>query len=264
MADNNNVFVPIELPPEIMAQMPPDLTLMEKREWRKKKAAELQAQQEQETAAQVQSEDSESVSDDSSLLAENAETDEVSVSKSAKQSRSQEQKTSQKRQRGAIKASFDNRDSTTVRGIPKNIFIELRHYFPKAERNSDMIAAVAYIFTHGACDIPPEAMELVKAYDSDNAIFDLSEQMARMNQAIRSLDERTSAIELCSCYNLYDRRYGAKERRKSPRENEFREQGALDMLHRLRIQAKDQRREDDIERGRSIYEQTKDKNDKND
>ena len=69
------------------------------------------------------------------------------------------------------------------------------------------------------------------------------------------------SVELCTAYNTFDRRYGSKERRTSPKDTEFREKGNLDMLARLRVQAKDQRMIDEVEKGRAIYAQTKDKND---
>lgn len=258
MAGDSNVFVPIVLPPEIMAQMPPGLTMTEKLDWRDKRIAEFRAKQEQEAAAAAQ------VSDESTQQAESDEkadisADDVSANTVSKRNNSQKTKTSKKR--GAIKSPSDDKDTTSVRGIPKDIFVALKRIFPQSERNSDLLAA-AYIITNGDCDIPTSAMELVKSYNANDAMRSVAEELAGLRRAVRSLDERTSAIELCACYDLYDRRYGAKERRRSPKENEFREQGNLDMLNRLRVQAKDQRKLDDIERGRSIYEHTKDKDDK--
>lgn len=74
---------------------------------------------------------------------------------------------------------------------------------------------------------------------------------------MREQGQMLQAVELCTCYNTYDRRYGAKERRISPKETEFREKDNLDMLDRLRQQAKDQKQVDSLERGREIYYQTK-------
>lgn len=277
MADNN-VFVPIELPPEIMAQMPPDLTLMEKHEWRKKKAAELRAQQEQEAAAQTQTENvSESVFDESPPQAEystatvnEASTVDTSADQSEKtdipsdavhkKSISKKSKQTKKQAKRAVKSSPDDLDVCNVRDIPKNIIHTLKRIFPQAGKNAELLSAAAYIFTNGECEISPEAMKLVRSYESDNGMIDVLDRLALISQVLRSLDERTSAIELCVCFDAFDRRFGSRERRRSPRENEFMEPGCLDFLYRLRVQSEDLRHMDDLERGRSIYEPSEDEN----
>lgn len=240
------------LPPEIAAQMPSNLTRSEQMRWRRMRIDELRVQQEQNT-----------VQDQSELESAEATSDDIEISDENKVSdKNKKPKTLQKRARGALKLTSEDDNLTSVRNVSKSIFISMKRIFPKAKRNSDMMEAAAYILTDGDCEISPEAMALVKSYKPDDSAT--SERLARLERGMHAMYEQLSSIELGICYDLYDRRYGAKERRKSPKENEFREQGNLDMLHRLRIQAKDQRKLDDIERGRSIYEQTKDKYDKKD
>ncbi len=276
MINNSNGFVSMELPPEIMAQMPPGLTMIEQYEWRKKKIAELRAQQE--AAAQTQIENvSESVSDKSPPQAEystakvnKASTVDTSADQSEKtgilsdavhkKSISKKSKKTKKQAKGAVKSSSDDLDVCNVRDIPKNVIHTLKRIFPQAGKNSDLLSAAAYIFTNGDCEISPEAMKLVRSYESDNGMIDVLERLTLINQVLRSLDERTSAIELCTCFDAFDRRFGSKERRRSPRENEFMEPGCLDFLYRLRVQSEDLRHMDDLERGRSIYEPPEDEN----
>ena len=81
--------------------------------------------------------------------------------------------------------------------------------------------------------------------------------MKQINNTLRHHSETLSAIELCDCYNTYEIRYGSNASRHGPKNTEFREQGNLDMLERLREQAKEQRTEDMRKRGRQIYEQSK-------
>lgn len=68
------------------------------------------------------------------------------------------------------------------------------------------------------------------------------------------------STELAACYIAFDRRYGSSAPRTGPKTNEFREPENLDMLERLREQARDQRHIDDLITGRTIYDQIKDKN----
>jgi hypothetical protein len=82
-----------------------------------------------------------------------------------------------------------------------------------------------------------------------------------MEQLMREQRVYLQSIELCACYDLYDRRFGARERRGQPKDNEFREQGNIDLLKKLRRQARDQREQDMRDRGRDIYNSTKDRND---
>ena len=76
---------------------------------------------------------------------------------------------------------------------------------------------------------------------------------------LRSQNDMLYSIELCTCYNAFDRRYGSQERRRSPKDTEFRESGNLDMLARLREQARDQKEVDDIERYRKEHALDEDK-----
>ncbi len=94
--------------------------------------------------------------------------------------------------RDAVNTSSDYNKKTSVRGISKSIFIEMKRIFPQAKSNADLMEAVAYIFTSGKCEISPRAMELVKSYKSDNDIRLLSEQITYLTSAVRDLDERMS------------------------------------------------------------------------
>ncbi|MDE6591502.1 MAG: hypothetical protein K2K57_00360 [Oscillospiraceae bacterium] len=277
MTNDNNVFVPIELPPEIMAQMPRDLTLMEKREWRKKKAAELKAQQEVEAAKQTQAENPRAVSYESPPQAENPavtaneastadissdefQNTDISLDAVHTKSISKKSKPTKKQEKGAVKSSSDDLDTCNVRDIPKSVIHALKCIFPQAGKNADSLSAAVYIFTNGGCEISPKAMELVKSYNSDHAILALSEQMTCLNRVSHDMYKKLSAIELAVCYEIFDRRFGSKERRRSPRENEFMELGCLDLLYRLRVQTKELLQMDDFERGGSIFELSENEN----
>lgn len=105
-------------------------------------------------------------------------------------------------------------------------------------------------------------MQLVESYGKRDGGAEISERLSNIERMQRDNARMLQSIELCTCYNTFDRRYGSKERRVSPKDTEFREQGNLDMLDRLRRQADDQRKVDCIERGRDIYNFIKDKDDK--
>lgn len=148
-----------------------------------------------------------------------------------------------------------------VRGVHKSVITALDRLFPGGTSNGDMIAAAVYIVTGGDCEVTEKAMQLVESYGKREGT-DISERLSNIERMLRDNARMLQSIELCTCYNTFDRRYGSKERRVSPKDTEFREQGNLDMLDRLRRQADDQRKVDMIERGRDIYNLAKDKNDK--
>lgn len=152
-----------------------------------------------------------------------------------------------------------------ARNIPCSVMDALRRQFATNASKVDLISAAVYIFTDGDCEISDNAMQIVKAYKAEDKQFDLTERtetrLANIERMLREQRDMIQSVELCTCYNTFDRRYGSKEPRRAPKDTEFREQGNLDMLARLRKQAKDQRMIDDVEKGRAIYNQTKDKND---
>ena len=49
----------------------------------------------------------------------------------------------------AVNTSSDYNEKTSVRGISKSIFIEMKRVFPQAKSNAALMEAVAYIFTNG-------------------------------------------------------------------------------------------------------------------
>lgn len=153
----------------------------------------------------------------------------------------------------------DDVKTEDIKKIPKSVVSAMRRIFPDAQSKSDLISAFVYVHTGGTCELTPGAAKLVESYKSEDRLDEIAERMSHLERLIRSQNLTLHSVELCSCYNLYDRRYGAKERRTTPGETEFREQGNLDLLSRLRRQAVDQREQDDIARGRQIYNQTKDK-----
>ncbi len=149
------------------------------------------------------------------------------------------------------------RDEETIQHIPKAQIAAMRQIFPGSANKIDMFSAMVYIISDGACEISESAMQFVKAYKKDDMTVTVVERLGNLERMIREQGQMLQAVELCTCYNTYDRRYGAKERRKSPKDTEFREKDNLDMLARLRQQAKDRRQVDNLERGHDIYYQTK-------
>ncbi len=169
------------------------------------------------------------------------------VAKKKENIRSQSSRTAHKNPK-----SKSANDKETIQKIPKAQIAAMRQTFPGAANKIDMFSAMVYIISDGACEISESAMQLVKAYKKDDMTAAVAERLGNIERMMREQGQMLQAVELCTCYNTYDRRYGAKERRISPKETEFREKGNLDMLDRLRQQAKDQKQIDSLERGREI------------
>lgn len=266
VADYNDVITP-EVQAEIDAQVPSNLSMSEQFRIRNRLINEyMENYQKNADAGQGKSDDAETADSDGGSVSEELSEQEdsnkpdLSEQKSELKSKLPADKSASKqaKHRGKAKSSLKN---VAVRDIPENVVLAIRQCFPQKSTNGDLIAAAGYIFTNGNCKISPEAMELVKAYQGDKETLAYAERIANMERLLYTVLKMLQSIELCTCYNTYDRRYGSKERRKNPGETEFREQGNLDMLYRLRIQAEDQRKLDNEERGRAIYNQIKDLDD---
>lgn len=255
------------LPDQYEALMPDGLSPIEQFEWRKHKLGELrmnglvaiddmgnvtflrqegeQGREEQEVVVEQPSEIS-------------SENDDIVVPE--KKSRTETKPKFERRSTVSVPKASDT-GYEDIRSVPKSVLQAIRRQFPETASKADLISAAAYIFTNGDCEISDKAMEIVKSYRSDDALTTISERLAHLERENKRHLELLQSIELCTCFNTFDRRYGSNEPRRGPKFTEFREQDNLDMLERLREQARDQIRTDDLTTGRQIYNQIKDKDD---
>lgn len=274
----NNPF-----PDEYEQLMPSNLSPIDRFNWRKLKLGELiinglvvvdddgNCTFLSETSAEpVDTESSvetvaEALNDDMSVNTEEQVDDEDDEAVETVFSEVSERRSSVKKQQRTVKRSSKQISSSDeeecVRRLPRSVMDALRRLFPNGGRKVDLLSAAIYIVTRGDCEISDKAMELVEEYNDGDRLVSIDERLAALERISRRQLDMLQAVELCTCYNTYDRRYGAREARKGPSMTEFREKDNLDMLERLRAQARDQRKADDLAIGRQIYNQTKDKND---
>ncbi|MGN1305858.1 MAG: hypothetical protein ACI4YB_12600 [Oscillospiraceae bacterium] len=229
---NENKNTPL-LTPEIMAQMPKGLVGADFTRWMINKGNELRSKAE--SGESIQNPDD--VKSKEEYEAEQRLTTE------------NQKKTTTHR----ITVSKTDNDLETVKYLPKSVMAAVRRKFSETASKADLISAVVYIFTDGDCEISEKAMKIVKSYKPDDKNAIIEERLTHIENMQRSQNEMLYSIELCTCYNAFDRRYGSQERRRSPKDAEFRESGNLDMLARLREQARDQKEVDDIERYRKEH-----------
>jgi len=104
-------------------------------------------------------------------------------------------------------------------------------------------------------------MKLVESYDAENQLDSIEDRLSRLERLNKKQLDLLYSTELAACYTAFDRRYGATAPRTGPKTHEFREPECLDMLDRLREQSQDQKHIDELNTGREIYNQIKDKND---
>ena len=284
------------LTPEIEAEMPANLSMADQFRWRQNKANELAANKKRSEAggdanvSQTTNQTTVNDNDDVQNIINNTDVAETSVDdesfdvsdeKSDLKTSISEATTSdandvapirkKKRIAPKMRQSDDNdgdtdTDNTVVAGeivknVPRSVMAAMRRLFPESATKADLISAFVYVHTNGDCEISDRAMQLVNFYSADNELININERLANLERMNRNMITQLQSIELCTCYNTFDRRYGSKERRGTPKDTEFREQGNLDMLARLRQQAVDQKQIDNATKGRQIYEQIKDKGD---
>ncbi len=235
---NENKNTPL-LTPEIMAQMPKGLVGADFTRWMINKTNELRSKAE--SGERIQNPDDQNTKEEyeaeQNLTTEN------------------QKKTTTHR----TTVSKTDNDLETVKYLPKSVMAAVRRKFSETASKADLISAVVYIFTDGDCEISEKAMKIVKSYKSDDKNEIIEKRLSHIENMLRSQNEMLYSIELCTCYNAFDRRYGSQERRRSPKDTEFRESGNLDMLARLREQARDQKEVDDIERYRKEHALDEDK-----
>lgn len=263
----------IQLTPDILAEMPHGLTPVDQYKWRRNKANELRAQAAlgktggsgtaSQPSAPTEAKPAEAPSTDAQDKdsmpdvtdeATDTENKEPAVPAAEKKVKAQPSKP-------VSQSKKNSSDYKLVRDVHKSVLVALRRLFPGGASAANMITAVVYIITDGGCELSEQARSLVDSYDKRDGDDNMSERIGNIERMLRNNSKMLQSIELCTCYNTFDRKYGSRERRAAPGETEFREQGNLDMLDRLRRQADDQRKVDSIERGREIYNLTKDKND---
>ena len=177
------------------------------------------------------------------------------VSKSSKSLKTNKKKSVQK------KNLNDDSDFEFIKNMPTSVMDALRKIFISNASKADLISAAVYIFTKGDCEISDKAMKLVESYDAENQLDSIEDRLSRLERLNKKQLDLLYSTELAACYTAFDRRYGATAPRTGPKTHEFREPECLDMLDRLREQSQDQKHIDELNTGREIYNQIKDKND---
>lgn len=273
------------LPSEYERQMPSGLSPLDKYNWRKHKFGELRmtglatvdddgnvnissqtqvCEHDAKNDISVNESMCDDVSREESAFDKSSESSDVILQKMESQKAVSILKTPRKQKTNQVTAEADKQNLTDVESIkyvPKSVVTALRRLFPETASKADLISAAVYILTDGACEISDRAMDLVKSYSADDKLISINDRLAHLERDSKRQLMLLQSIELCTCFNTFDRRYGSNGPRKGAKLTEFREQENLDMLERLREQARDQARMDDLERGRQIYDQIKDKND---
>ncbi len=150
-----------------------------------------------------------------------------------------------------------------IKRVPTSVVEAIRAELPFTAGKADLLTAFVYIFKNGGCELTPKAAEIVKKYQREDSLANVKERLGHIENLLRENREQLYAIELCTNFDLYDRRFGAKQPRKRAEEIDFCEPDGLKMLEKLRYQGREQRKIDNMRRGRNIYAETKDKNDKN-
>ena len=291
------------LTPEILAEMPQNLTPRDQFMWKRNKMNEIKAQKKLDSNRFVQKNGSdetagqpfktsepiepvsEPIQEPESEMTENAvsesDTESGAESKSPgefdtdREADDFSQSSIQNTPVRTIKSKSSSKraakpDGEQIKLVPKSVMNAMRRVLPNASTKGDLISAFVYIFTNGDCEISESAMEIVQSYTADNSMVPVNEHLDEMDhrfdnleRMVRQLLQTTQAVELCTCYNTFDRRYGSKVKRGKPKETEFRELENLDLLARLRQQAADQRKADELARGREIYNTINGKKDRN-
>ena len=275
-------YVKHELPPEIEAQRPKGLTIQEEIQWDQTEINRLEAEgyyDKLDFDANIEEDDDPDDGSDNSV-AENVseintgsdddsnnsiddidkeaveDTDVIEPSEPSLFANKPVSQPKKSKSSTRKKSSKDNANMEYLR-VYTSAMDAMRRTLPYSCTKADLILAFTYIFTNGGCDLTDGAKEVVEKYHGDDSMQKISNQLESIDKRLRKQDALLQSIELCTCYNTFDRRYGSKEHRVSPKDTEFREEDNLAMLARLRKQAQDQAHDDELARGRAIYHKTK-------
>ena len=219
----------IQWTPEIEAEMPKGLALVDQYKLRRNKINELRAK------ATLQEQGGSKTTTSGSNSTEKSETSGKPVPKKSADydlsnneiSTETVEKTAdkpeavKKAKAGVAKITTAKKTSSEykpVRGVHKSVLEALDRLFPGGTANGDKIAAAVYIVTDGDCEVSEKAMQLVESYGKRDGGAEISERLSNIERMLRDNARMLQSVELCTCYNTFDRRYGSKERRVSPKD----------------------------------------------
>ena len=240
------------LTPDVMEAMPGGITGDAVLVWKTSKIKALLRKQAANEAANNASDSTENESEKDTVNEVKAKTASTAVKKTQTSSKSA----------ASAKTKKDDLILQDIRHIHKDVIDAMRSVLPGEAGRADLLTAFVYIFTDGCCSLTPKAAEMVDAYQKADSLMTVKEQLGRMEKLLRENRDQLYSIELCTNFDLYDRRFGAKQPRRRVEEIDFCEPESLRMLEKLRYQGREQRKIDNMRRGRNIYAETKDKNDK--
>ena len=134
-----------------------------------------------------------------------------------------------------------------IRYMPTEAMNALRELFPYPLSKTELILTVVYIITNGGIDVPEKVKKAAKSY-KDDKLPSIEERLSRMERANNRALDMMYTIELAGANIIHDRMYGLRGPRREPSNENFRTLGALEMLERIREQAKEQMEADEMKR----------------
>lgn len=143
-------------------------------------------------------------------------------------------------------------DVTYIRDMPKSLVTEARAVFPSASNNTDALAAYVSLKSGNTEGLTDDQLFLVRNVKEKDPIQVMNSHLARLEKDIFKIFGTTKQLELVVGYLLFDRLGYRRENPNGPKDANLLEPGMEEMLDRIRTQADQYEKQENIRNGRPI------------
>lgn len=144
-------------------------------------------------------------------------------------------------------------DYVQIRNFPRELMSAVRSEFPNAGSNVDALAAYILLKTNSdsGC-VSDEVKELVSSYDGNKVAENTEKRLEHLEKQSRETLSLLKELELVMSYIAFDRLGFRRDNPKDMRSIDFLENGVTDVIDRLREQANQFKKQENIKNGRPI------------
>lgn len=147
-------------------------------------------------------------------------------------------------------------ENCNIKDFPRELMNEVRHLFPNATNNQDALSAFVLAHLDEYISVSETVDALVKDYNKTDPVVSVDERLHNLERQVSILVKGLTGLELGLSYIIYDRLGYRNNQPKDARSADMLESnrsGAVtDIVTRMREQANQMRKEENIKNGRPI------------
>lgn len=143
-------------------------------------------------------------------------------------------------------------DTVQMPKVPRAVADFIIKEFPNADRREDALTAYIYIKSGQKFEVSDKVKALVEEYEGDKSIQNMEKRVQSLERMAYDMTRILQELQLGMSYVLADRKGFCKAPYTDARSVNLLEQGVLDVRERLREQTNEQKKRDDVKKGRPI------------